>query len=247
LSEYVERVYRLLHRQEDLVFFQLAVKETDLDIGVPRRSLNRELVEGVRQEVIAVRAQLEQYILKDEQFLKTLAPHQTQPGAPAIAVTMALAGQTAGTGPMAAVAGAVAQQVGEYLARRTKEVIVENGGDIFMRTERVRRIGIFAGPSPFTNRLALEIEPYHTPLGICTSSGTVGPSFSMGCADAMVVLAPSAALADAVASAAGNLVQSTADLQQAVDFALGIKSVTGALAIKDDQLAAAGNIKLAPM
>lgn len=247
MSEYVNRTYRLLHRQDDLVFFQVLIKETDLDIGVPRHSLTKELLDGARQEVISVRAQLEQYILSDEKFLNTLEPYQTQPGAPAIALSMALAGQAAGTGPMAAVAGAVAQHVGEYLARRTREVIVENGGDIFIRTERVRRIGIFAGPSPFTNRLALEIEPHRTPLGICTSSGTVGHSLSMGCADAMVVLAPSAALADTVATAAGNLIQGESDLQQAVDFAMGIKSVTGALAIKDDKLAAAGNIKLAPM
>ncbi len=247
MSEYVDRTYRLLHRQDDLVFFQVLIKETDLDIGVPRHRLNKELMDSTRQTVLSVRAQLEQYILSDEKFLKTLAPHQTQTGAPAIAVNMALAGQVAGTGPMAAVAGAVAQHVGEYLARRTREVIVENGGDIFIRTERVRRIGIFAGSSPFTNRLALEIEPHHTPLGICTSSGTVGHSLSMGCADAIVVLAPSAALADAVATAAGNLIQGEPDLQRAVDFAMGIKSVTGALAIKNDKLAAAGNIKLAPM
>lgn len=247
MNEYVNRAYRLLHRQDDLVFFQLLVKETDLDVGIPRVKLNQKLVDGARQAVIAVRSQLEQYIVNDEKFMRALEPHTAQPGAPAIVSHMAMAGQAAGTGPMAAVAGAIAQHVGEYLALRTREVIVENGGDIFIRTERVRLIGIFAGPSPFTNRLALEIEPHRTPLGICTSSGTVGHSLSMGCADAMVVLAPSAALADAVATAAGNLVHNEEGLQQAVDFAMGVKSVTGALAIKNDKLAAAGSIKLAPM
>ena len=247
MNEYVNRAYRLLHRQDDLVFFQLLVKETDLDIGIPRARLNRSLFDGARQAVMAVRSQLEQYILNDEKFMRALKPHPAQPGAPAIVLSMAKAGRAAGTGPMAAVAGAIAQHVGEYLARRTREVIVENGGDIFIRTERERRIGIFAGPSPFTNRLALEIEPHRTPLGICTSSGTVGHSLSLGCADAMVVLAPSAALADAVATAAGNLVHNESDLQQAVDFAMEVKAITGALAIKNDKLAAAGHIKLAPM
>lgn len=247
MNEYVNRTYRLLHRQDDLVFFQLLVKETDLDIGVLRAKLNQELFNGVKQAVLTVRTQLEQYILNDEKFIRALKPYSTQPGAPAIVRNMAIAGQRAGTGPMAAVAGAIAQHVGEYLARRTREVIVENGGDIYIRTERMRRIGIFAGPSPFTNRLALEIEPHRTPLGICTSSGTVGHSLSLGLADAVVILAPSAAVADAVATAAGNLVQDESDLQKAVDFALAVKSVTGALAIKNDKLAAAGSIKLAPM
>lgn len=247
MNEYVDRTYRLLHRQADLVFFSLMVKETDLDIGVPRNKVNQALLDGARQAVVTVRAQLEKYILADEEFRKTLKPHSPTPGAPEIARVMAAAGRAAGTGPMAAVAGAISQYVGKYLARRTREVIVENGGDIYIRAERVRRIGVFAGPSPFTNRLALEIEPHWTPLGICTSSGTVGHSLSLGCADAVVVLAPSAALADAVATAAGNLVRDEEDIQKAVDFALGIKSVTGALAIKNDKLAAAGNIKLAPM
>ncbi|TYO96236.1 UPF0280 family protein [Desulfallas thermosapovorans] len=247
MKEYVERSYRLLHRQHDLVFFQIAVKETDLDIGIPRDKLTAGLVEGVKQEVIHIRSQLEQYIAKDQTFLRTLKPYLPGPGAPEIARVMARSASTAGTGPMSAVAGAIAQHVGVYLAKRCREVIVENGGDIYIRSGQTRKIGVFAGPSPFTNRLALEIEPHRTPIGICTSSGTVGHSLSLGKADAVVILSPSAALADAVATAAGNLVQDENDLQAAVEFAMGINSVTGALAIKNDKLAAAGAVKLAPV
>ena len=246
-GDYVERTYRLLHRQEDLVFFRLTVKETDLDIGVPRSRMSKTLEKGVQQAVVTVRSQLEQYILADREFLNSLEPHHTAPGAPEIVRVMAAAGKAAGTGPMAAVAGAVAQYAGEYLARRTREVIVENGGDVYICSKKTRRIGIFAGSSPFSNQLALEVEPHRTPLGICTSSGTVGHSLSLGRADAVVIMSPAAALADAVATAAGNLVNDEGDLQKAVDFALGIKSVTGALVIMQDKLAAAGNIKLSPV
>ncbi len=246
-QEYTERAYRLLHRQKDLVFFRVVVKETDLDIGVPRNKLSRSLVESTRQVVETARSLLEQYIETDKEFLRSLKPHRVLPGAPEIARVMAAAAEVAGTGPMAAVAGAISQHVGQYLARRTQEVIVENGGDIYIRSVNTRYIGIFAGPSPFSNRLALQIEPHQTPLGICTSSGTVGHSLSLGCADAVVIVSPSAAIADAVATAAGNIVQCEDDLQAAVNFALSIKSVTGALAIKNDKLAAAGNIKLAPV
>ncbi|KAF1086401.1 hypothetical protein SPSYN_00119 [Sporotomaculum syntrophicum] len=247
MREYVERSYRLLHRQQDLVFFQIAVKETDLDIGIPRDKLTTGLVEGVKKEIITLRRQLEQYIAANPVFLHTLEPFEPGPDAPEIARAMAGAAAAAGTGPMSAVAGAFAQNVGSYLARRCREVIVENGGDIYLRSSQTRKIGIFAGPSPFTNRLAIEIEPHRTPLGICTSSGTVGHSLSFGCADAAVILAPSALLADAVATAAANRVQGEDDLQAAVEFAMSIKTVTGALAIKNDNLAAAGAVKLAPM
>jgi len=247
LKEYVERSYRLLHRQQDLVFFQITVKETDLDIGISRNKLTAGLVEGVKQEIIRIRWQLEQYIAANHTFMSTLKPYLPGPGAPEIARAMADAAATAGIGPMSAVAGAIAQHVGVYLGKRCREVIVENGGDIYMRSGQARKIGVFAGPSPFTNRLALEIEPHRTPLGICTSSGTVGHSLSLGCTDAVVILAPEATLADAVATATGNLVQNENDLQAAVEFAMSINSVTGALAIKNDQMAAAGAIKLAPV
>ncbi|AGL01847.1 UPF0280 family protein [Desulfoscipio gibsoniae] len=246
MKEYVERSYRLLHRQQDLVFFQIAIKETDLDIGIAHDKLTAGLVDGVKQEIIKIRSQLEQYITADHTFYHTLEPYTPGPGAPEIARIMARAAATAGIGPMSAVAGAIAQHMGLYLARRCREVIVENGGDIYMRSERKRKIGVFAGSSPFTNRLALEIESHRMPLGICTSSGTVGHSLSLGHADAVVIMAPSAALADAVATAAANQVQNEDDLQTAVEFAMSINSVTGALAIKNDQLAAAGAIKLAP-
>lgn len=247
MPEYVDRTYRLLHSQKDLAYFRVLIKETDLDIGVSRDKLTVALIKETNNEVMSVRSQLEQYIRRDELFLRTLKPHQPARDAPKIVRVMAEAGAVAGTGPMAAVAGAIAQHVGEYLAKRSREVIVENGGDIYIRSGRVRKIGIFAGESPFTNRVALEIQPHQTPLGVCTSSGTVGHSLSLGRADAVVILAPSAPLADAVATAAGNLVQDERDLEKAVNFALGIKSVTGALAIKNDQLAAAGKIKLVPM
>ena len=247
MTEYVNRTYRLLHNQKDLYFFRVALKETDLDIGAPGKIITPSLIEGIRKEIIAIRSQIEGYIKENELFLTTLKPFPINKDAPEIVRIMTEAGNTAGIGPMSAVAGAIAHHVGLYLGRRSSELIVENGGDIYLRSSRLRKIGIFAGPSPFTNRLAIEIEPHQTPLGICTSSGTVGHSLSFGCADAVVILAPFAALADAVATATGNLVQSEADLQAAVDFAMGIKSVTGALAIKNDKLAAVGNIQLAPI
>ncbi|OPX84914.1 MAG: hypothetical protein A4E53_03665 [Pelotomaculum sp. PtaB.Bin104] len=245
--EYVERTYREDFRQEDLAYFQVVVRQTDLSIGIRRERLTPELAHWTEEMVRLQRALLESYIEADPEFLKALVPHEVKPGAPGLAVAMARAARAAGVGPMAAVAGAFAEFVGRALARRSKDVIVENGGDIFLRSTRQRRIGIFAGPSPLSNRIALEIRPENTPLGICTSSGTVGPSISYGRADAAVILAPSAALADAVATAAGNLVQSEADVQAAVEFAAGIGGVIGALVIKGERLAAWGNLKLVPL
>lgn len=245
--EYLERSYRGLHRQEDLVHFQVAVKETDLDIGVRQDRFSPQLIKWVEDLIRAGRQPLEEYIKRDPQFLKALTPHPLLPGAPALVQEMATAAELAGVGPMAAVAGTMAAWVGKALAKRSRDVIVENGGDIYLRTNRVRTVGIFAGKSLLSNRIALEIHPNQSPLGICTSSGRVGPSLSLGKADAVVILSPSAPLADAAATAAGNLVQVKEDVKKAVNLASGIPGVTGAVVIMDDQLAVWGQVKLCPM
>lgn len=245
--EYTERSYRQSFRQDDLVHFQVVVRQTDLDIGVRRERFSPELARWVEELVREQRELLERYIEEDPAFLHSLSPCALKPGAPPMAVDMAGAASQAGVGPMAAVAGAFAQYVGRALAKRSKDVIVENGGDIYLRSTRQRRIGIFAGGSTLSNRIALEIKPEDTPLGICTSSGTVGPSLSFGKADAVVILSPSAILADAVATAAGNMVQNKEDVQKAAEYATGIDGITGALIIKEDRLAACGKLKLVPL
>lgn len=245
--EYQRRSYRENTRQEDLVHFTVVVHQTDLDIGVRKERFSPGLARWTEKLVRELRASLEKYIGEDPAFLHSLTPVELKAGAPPLARTMAGAAALAGVGPMAAVAGAIAQEVGRALSRRSKDVIVENGGDIYLRSTRQRLVGIFAGQSPLSNRLALKVRPEDTPLGICTSSGTVGPSLSFGTADAVVVVSPSAALADAVATAAGNLVKCEDDLEKAVEFALNINGVWGALAVKGERLAAAGRISLVPL
>lgn len=242
-----ERTYRLLNKQKDLVFFNITIRETDLDIGIPRKRLKAGLVEKVQERVLQARKELETYIAKDQEFLKSMSPYSPPPAAPGIAIQMAREAAKAGVGPMASVAGAFAQLAGHFLSLYTKEIIVENGGDIYLRSSKPRVICIFAGNSPFSNRIGLHIKPHQTPLGICTSSGVVGHAVSLGRADAVVVLAPSAPLADAVATAAGNIIKQPKDLQNAVEFALGIPGVKGALAMIDDKLSAAGDLEIKPL
>lgn len=245
-NDFVNRTYRGAHRGEDLVYFQVKVKQTDLSIGVTRESYTPDLIHRVEQRVIRLRAGLETYIGSHPEFLTSLEPVTLKPGAPEIALRMSRASRAAGVGPMAAVAGAFAEDIGELLTV-CPDVIVENGGDLYIRTGRERLVGVVAGHSPFSNRIAARIKPEESPLGVCTSSGTVGPSFSLGKADAAVVKATSACLADAVATGASNRVLSKDKLMTAVDYAQSIAGVTGILVIKDDQMVAWGDIELVPI
>jgi ApbE superfamily uncharacterized protein (UPF0280 family) len=148
---------------------------------------------------------------------------------------------------MAAVAGAMAEFVGRELLPDSPEVIVENGGDIFLRSLREFKAGIFAGSSPLSLRIGLRVPPADQGLGVCTSSGTVGPSLSFGRADAVCVVAPSASLADAAATAVGNRVKSAQDLSTGLETAQAIAGLTGVVIIIGEKMGVWGKVELTEM
>lgn len=232
-------IYRRLHRGEDLTYFQVTVEQTDLCIGACR-DLSRE----ARALVVQCRDALTGWIRARKDFLTSLEPLPFPMGAPPLIADMYRAAEIAGVGPMAAVAGAIAQAVGEGLRAHSPEVVVENGGDIYIAGKRPRTVGLYAGYSPLTGKVGVKIPPEQLPLGICTSSGTLGHSLSFGKADAAMVLASNAALCDAVATAAANRVQGVDDIGKALQYACKIPGVTGAVIVKDDQLGAWGAVEL---
>ncbi|MBP8984455.1 MAG: UPF0280 family protein [Syntrophobacterales bacterium] len=239
-SSYKERTYRnRLSSPGKGVSFNVAVKETDLWVCA-ERDLSRE----TRESVLRCRHSIEEYIRVYPEFLSSFSPLRLDPLAPPVVQDMLEAAAAAKVGPMASVAGAIAQHVSEGLLRYTKEVIVENGGDIYMMCRREVRVGVFAGESPLSFKVALKVGPADMPVGICTSSATVGPSVSLGRADAVCVLSASAALADAAATAIGNMVKRDTDIQGALERGMEIPGVRGALVIVGKKIGLIGAIEL---
>ena len=236
---YTERVYRKRVGSSGLVTFEVAVKETDLLV-----SADRNLEKEVRDLVFSSRHQIESYIESHPEFLTTLEPYPDDPFAPPLVREMVECTKGFGVGPMASVAGAIAQFVGTSLLRWSKEVIVENGGDIFLKTERPITVSLFAGKSPLSEKLGLVISPGQMPLGVCSSSGTVGHSFSTGKADVACILGLSATLADGAATALCNKIQGRKDLDRIAEWATAMKGVTGVLVILGDAMATWGQIEL---
>jgi ApbE superfamily uncharacterized protein (UPF0280 family) len=239
---YEPRFYRHWIKDDDLVSFEVTVKQTDLYIR-SRRNLKDKALDSVLKH----RGPLESYIGHHPLFLTTLDPYQVEAEAPAIVQEMARVSQLTGVGPMAAVAGAIAEAVGRDLLAFSPEVIVENGGDIFLKISKKKLVGIYAGESSFTKKIALEIMPRETPLGVCTSSGTVGHSLSLGSADAVVVLSPSTALADAAATALCNIVEAADDIPQAIEKAQSIEGLRGLIIVVGDKMGVWGKVKLVPL
>ena len=218
--------------------FEVRVGESDLLISV-----ERPLPELAERALRRVRAELEAYLPEDPDFQRTVQPRKVPPHAPELVRRMAAAAEACGVGPMAAVAGAVAQAVGEALLPEAGQVIVENGGDIFLWTKAPRVAAIYAGASPLSGRLGVSVSRLEQPLGLCTSSGTVGHSLSFGKADAAIVLAKSAALADAAATALGNRAREAADVQAALDWARQVEGLLGAALVVGENLGAWGELE----
>ena len=218
------------------------VKQSDLYIGA-----HCNLKDKALKSLLKYRTSLEKYIEYHPLFLTTLEPYQAEVDAPFIVKEMSRASQIANVGPMAAVAGAIAEAVGKDLLPYTPEVIVENGGDIFLKVTKKRVMGIYAGHSPLTGKIALEINPGATPLGICTSSGTVGHSLSLGNADAIIAISSSTALADATATAIGNIVKTSENISDALKKAQEIPGLQGMVIITDDKMGVLGKVKIVPL
>ena len=229
-------------RPDGRASFRVAVKETDLFVHA-----DQPLEEITRELILKYRGYVETYIQQYPEFATTLQPWQAGDPAPLIVKDMIAAGEKAGVGPMAAVAGAMAEHVGTELLLHTEEVVVENGGDIFIKTKDPVTIGIFAGSSPLSLRIGLRIDAGNKPLAACTSSGTVGHSLSLGKADAVSVVSDSCSLADAAATAIGNLIQSKNDIQQALDIGQRIEGVNGLVIIIGDAIGMWGNLEIVPL
>jgi len=221
-------------------------RESDLWIGVDPPSYSRAMEDSAASRVRSLRLGLDAYIAQRPEFLSSLVPIAPDGAAPPLAAAMLAASRAAGVGPMAAVAGAVAALVGEGLAAEfgCRELIVENGGDLWLRFEEPLDISIFAGDSPLSERVGVTVPPEFSPLGLCTSSGTIGPSLSLGRADAAMVACRDAALADAWATAVGNAVTWPEDIEAALGLIEGREGIISVLVIKGGRMGIRGRLPL---
>ena len=205
-----------------------------------------EPFEAVTREIVRQRAILEEYIRRHPHFQHSLQPLAVKDDAPEVARRMACAAQKVGVGPMAAVAGAMAQLAVEAgLAAGAEEAIVDNGGDIYLQTAEPVIIGLFPGGSGKIGPLGFALQASDSPLSICSSSGKMGHSLSLGRCDLATVVAKDAALADAAATRAANLVKTVADVEAALEQTVSTEGVSGALIVKDGHVGLAG--KLPPL
>ncbi|MFP3982718.1 MAG: UPF0280 family protein [Desulfurivibrionaceae bacterium] len=238
---YINRDYRNRIDADGLISTFVRVSQTDLQILA-----DRDIKESATHLVIQYRSQLENYIARNPLFLTALEPLPWDRLAPPIVKDMLAAADKAGVGPMAAVAGAISGFVGRDLLadEGCSEIIVENGGDIYLKRSRSSCVNIYAGTSVLSNRIGIKIAREGMPIGICTSSGTIGHSLSLGQADSVTVLAPDISLADAAATRIGNEIRRVGDLEKGLSLGKSIPGLTGVVIVMDENLGAWGDIEI---
>ena len=244
--DYTERSYRSSFSDDGRRWFCVKFLESDLWIGVDSGSYRASMEDKVYAFLVDLRRQMDAYLLMDPQYKAALKPYDAGLEAPVILKEMSRISHKTGIGPMSAVAGAVALRVADFLKEKfgAEEVIVENGGDIYAKATSDMDISVFAGQSPLSEKVGLHIPAAAFPCGICTSSGTVGPSLSLGRADAMMIVCQDVLLADSYATAMANRIKTVNDLQPVIEQIQNIPEILGALAVKDDKLAVCGLYEL---
>ena len=235
-----ERFYRKIMIRRGLVSFRVVHKETDLHIQA-----RQDLTSKVSEWVLESRLAIEHYGTRHPRFFDSLVPLPNDEIAPPVVKEMLEAAAAAGVGPMASVAGVIAGYVGQKIVETIGgEVVVENGGDIFLKVSGQAEAAVWAGESPFSGKIAIRFDTKGEPRGLCTSSGTVGHSLSMGASDAVTVLCESPSIADALATAGGNMVSRRGDVKRALEFLQAHSACLAALVISGDKLGIFGDLEL---
>ncbi len=243
-SEYRRRFYREWTQAGDLDSFGVLFHETDLQVYFSSALERAALAKRTYILIKKFHTQIKNTISAFPEFFTSLDPLHVKSDYE-ITEKMISESRRAGVGPMAGVAGAIAEYVGRELFGLTEEIIIENGGDIFLKSKKSRNVLVYAGEdSPFREKIRIKLHGRDTPRGICTSSGKIGHSLSHGNTDATLVIAKSAITADVFATAAGNRVKSESDIESALGFLADQTGIAGAIILIGEKIAVWGDVEL---
>ncbi len=203
-----------------------------------------DITDKIRSPLKEVYSELDNFIKQNPVFLKSLSPIAPESFYPETISKMCRISVKFNVGPMAAVAGAVNDFLAKNLLKHCSSLIIENGGDLFVKSARDVTVNLYLKNSYFKNSISIKVKGEYTPCGICSSSGTFGHSYSMGRCDLATVIASSSLAADAAATSAANSVKNQDDIQPAIDYFRAFDDISGILLIKDKKIGMWGRFQL---
>lgn len=226
--------------------FHAGWRETDLWVAIDRAHFRNDARRFTLDRILHYRKILDEHIAHYPGFRDSLVPVVAPGGVHPLIEAMSEAARQAGTGPMSAVAGAMAEFICRDLMAEydPDEVIIENGGDIFMKVAEPVTVAVYAGSSPLSEKIALLPGPADSPLAVCCSSATVGHAISFGTADACMIACRDGALADAYATAFCNSVKNAGMVNEVVSRALAIPEIISVVIIAGDQVGLGGETEV---
>jgi len=231
-------IYRCCVKNKEKYAWLVSYYYTDILI-----SSNKNIKSRIEKPLKKIYEILNVCIKNESSFLKSLSPIRIKPYFPEIIKEMCAKSAVFKVGPMAAVAGTVNEYLASCLQKYCDILIIENGGDIYIKAERDLNVGIYVKNPNFKDRVALRVNAKNMPCGLCSSSGTFGHSFSMGKCDLAVVLAKSAITADAAVTAFANRISCEDDISGSIAYFKGFEEIKGLLAIKNKRIGAWGAIE----
>ena len=244
-TPYTARTYRAASSRPGEIAFQTLIEESDLWISCRKSYFDAEgnLPAKVAEKLREVRSSIKGWMRLQPEFGPSLAPVAVPEHAPDIVKKMALGGERWQVGPMAAVAGAVAEEVARAFKDGSPDFLVENGGDIFMYSSGPRTVALLPYPSEGTS-IGIRLGAHLFPLSVCSSSSTIGHSLSFGSGELATVIARDAALADAAATSLCNKLKKPSDVELVINEAQKDPDVIGVFAQCEKQMGLWGDIEL---
>ncbi|MGV9173949.1 MAG: UPF0280 family protein [Promethearchaeia archaeon] len=221
-------------------------KESDVTII----SDSKRAILRAKQAFFKHRKALEEFSSSHEEFVNSFSPVKVDSDL-RIVMLMVEAAELTDVGPMASVAGALADlmledmnienQIGQDIMYK----LVENGGEIAIDTEDAMKVGLYAGRNRLNSNLGFLIQEKDCPLGMGTSSATIGHAVSLGVADAVTVFAETAAIADSAATRVANAVKGEdveKSIKRGLDITDDLPKVFGSFISRGDKIGHTGNL-----
>lgn len=231
-------IYRNRVKYKEKYNWRIIYKYSDLLV-----SCDRNIIPKLERLIEGIYYLLESCIKENPSFQKSLSPLKIKSEYPPVIKKMCRKAAIFNVGPMATVAGAVCDYLASGLDRYCSRLIIENGGDVFIKSNKDIEVGVYLKNKHFENKIYLKIKAAGTPCGLCSSSGSFGHSLSMGSSDLVVVLAKSTISADGAATSIANNIRGPEDISKTISSYKNIKDITGILIVKDDKLGVWGNIE----
>ncbi|MCP4764501.1 MAG: UPF0280 family protein [archaeon] len=219
----------------------LNVKESDVTIISEKNEYIEAAISVLNEERLIIESTIKKY----PKFKTSFIPYSI-PNPPDIIERMQLAAEICDVGPMASIAGALADKMSDSIKKKgAKIAVIENGGEIIIDSVEDIHIALYSMTTALKAKMGFIFKGGNKPIGVGTSSGTFGHAFSFGDADTVTVFGDNAAIGDAAATRVANAVKGE-DIENSIgkglEVADSLEKISGTFITRGKLVGKSGSI-----